>query len=73
MRSQVPGKLRRNMPDPVPVMVLGRLAVDKNDQGKRLAVAMMRDALGRVAQVSGEVRVRALIVHAIDERAIPFT
>jgi GNAT superfamily N-acetyltransferase len=72
MRSQAPGKLRRNMPDPVPVMVLGRLAVDKNHQGKRLAVAMMREALRRVAQVSQEVGVRALVVHAIDDAAIPF-
>jgi GNAT superfamily N-acetyltransferase len=72
MRSESPGKLRRNMPDPVPLMVLGRLAVDRNHHGNRLAAAMMREAIRRVAQVSQEVGVRALIVHAIDDSAIPF-
>jgi GNAT superfamily N-acetyltransferase len=72
MRNEAPGKLRRNMPDPVPVMVLGRLAVDRNHHGNRIAAGMMRQAMRRVAQVSREVAVRALIVHAIDDTAIPF-
>ena len=69
---QAPGSVRRNMPDPVPVMVLGRLAVDLSCQGKRLGSALLKDAFLRTATVAEHVGVRALLVHAINESAKHF-
>lgn len=60
------------MPNPIPVMVLGRLAVDKPHQGHGLGPALLKDALRRVLSVSGEVGVRAVMVHAIDNDAVAF-
>ena len=63
--AEVPGALRRNMPDPLPVVVLGRLAVDLRQQGQGLGSALVADAL----RLCGA---RALLVHAIDEQADAF-
>ena len=63
---------RRNMPDPVPVMVLARLAVDVRAQGLKLGAGLLQDAVRRVLVVSENAGVRALLVHAIDERAKQF-
>ena len=63
---------RRNMPDPVPVMVLARLAVDVRTQGLKLGAGLLQDAVRRVVVVSENAGVRALLVHAIDERAKQF-
>jgi GNAT superfamily N-acetyltransferase len=65
-------KVRRNMPDPVPVMVLGRLAVDGGAQGQKLGAALLQDAVKRAAAVSTHAGVRALLVHALHERARQF-
>ncbi len=65
-------KIRRNMPDPVPVMVLARLAVDKQAQGLHLGAALLQDALHRTVAVSAQAGVRALLVHALHERAKQF-
>src|SRR5712692_10404299 len=43
-QAQAPGRVRRNMPDPMPVMILGRLAVDRGWQGKNLGGSLLRDA-----------------------------
>jgi GNAT superfamily N-acetyltransferase len=64
--------MRRNMPDPVPVMVLARLAVDRRTQGLKLGAGLLQDAVKRVLGVSENVGVRALLVHAVDERAKQF-
>lgn len=64
--------VRRNMPDPVPVMVLGRLAVDTRAQGIQLGAAMLKDALNRAITVSQNTGVRALLVHAMNDRAKQF-
>lgn len=66
------GGVRRNMPDPVPVLVLGRLAVDCLYQGKKLGAALLRDAVRRAASVAQDAGVRALLVHALDEHASEF-
>lgn len=63
---------RRNMPDPVPVLVLARLAVDRRAQGIRLGAALLQDAVHRAVSVSRNAGVRALLVHAINERAQAF-
>lgn len=64
--------VRRNMPDPVPVMVLARLAVDARAQGIKLGAALLQDAVMRVRSVAENAGVRALLVHALNERAKQF-
>lgn len=66
---EAPGRVRRNMPDPVPVMVIGRLAVDQTTQGQALGPALLRDALLRTLQAAEIAGIRAILVHAISERA----
>ena len=61
--------VRRNMPEPVPVMVLARLAVDQRAQGVKLGAALLQDAVNRSVAVSQNAGVRALLVHALHERA----
>ncbi len=70
--SLASGNIRRNMPDPIPVIVLGRLAVDKSVQGKHFGVAMLKDAVLRAKAVSEQIGVRALLVHALNEKAKQF-
>ena len=60
------------MPEPIPVIVLGRLAVDQRFQGVGLGRAILRDAMIRVLGVSQEVAVKALVVHAISDEARQF-
>ena len=64
--------VRRNMPDPVPVLVLGRLAVDQQAQGMSLGAALLKDAVNRAITVSQNTGVRALLVHALHEQARAF-
>jgi GNAT superfamily N-acetyltransferase len=70
--QESPGNIRRNMPDPVPVMVLARLAVDQRLQGRQIGGALLKDALQRAVSVAQNIGVRALLVHAINERARQF-
>lgn len=70
--SLATGKVRRNMPDPIPVIVLGRLAVDRQAQGIHLGGALLQDALKRTLAVAQQTGVRALLVHALHERARDF-
>lgn len=63
------GGVRRNMPDPVPVMVLARLAVDRRAQNIKLGGALLQDAVNRAVSVAQNTGVRALLVHALHERA----
>ena len=65
-------KIRRNMPDPVPVLVLARLAVDRGAQGQQLGAAVLQDAVKRAVSVASNAGVRALLVHALHERAKKF-
>ena len=71
-RTLPPGNISRNMPDPIPVIVLGRLAVDSRYQGRRLGAGLLRDAMLRVLMISGQVGLRALMVHAISPEAKAF-
>ena len=63
------GDVRRNMPDPIPVIVLGRLAVDHRVQGMKVGAALLQDAINRALAVSRNAGVRAVVVHALDDRA----
>jgi GNAT superfamily N-acetyltransferase len=64
--------VQRNMPDPIPVMVLARLAIDHRAQGIKLGAALLQDAVYRAVAVSRNAGVRALLVHALHERAKQF-
>lgn len=66
------GGVRRNMPEPIPVMVLARLAVDHRAQGIKLGGALLQDAVNRALVVSQNTGVRALLVHALHDRAKSF-
>ena len=71
-RSAATTRVRRNMPDPVPVLVLARLAVDRGMQDRQLGAALLQDAVKRAVSVSQNAGVRALLVHALDESAKAF-
>lgn len=60
------------MPDPIPVMILARLAIDRQFQGRGLGSALLKDALSRIVAASKIVGARAVLVHAIDEEAVSF-
>ncbi len=66
------GRVRRNMPDPVPVMVLGRLAVDRAYQERGLGAGLLRDAILRTLQAAELGGIRAILVHAISDDAKRF-
>jgi predicted N-acetyltransferase YhbS len=71
-QATVPGKFRRNMPEPIPVVVLARLAVDRSQQGRGLGRAMFRDAARRVVQAADAIGIRGIVVHAISDDARKF-
>lgn len=71
-RENAPGKLRRNMPDPIPVVVMGRLAVHVDWAGRGIGRGMLKDAVLRTAGVAKEIGVRALLCHAISPQAKAF-
>ena len=64
--------VRRNMPDPVPVMILARLAVDHRLQGMHLGASLLQDAVNRAIAVSHNAGVRALLVHALHDQSKQF-
>lgn len=70
--AQAPGRVRRNMPDPVPVMILGRLAVDRAWRGRDLGRSLLRDAVLRTLQAAKIGGIRAILVHAISDEARRF-
>jgi GNAT superfamily N-acetyltransferase len=67
-----PGRVKRNMPDPIPMMILGRLAVDRSAQGQGLGYSLLKDAVQRVVQAADIVGVRGILVDAIDDNARSF-
>ena len=70
--AAVPGRFRRNMPDPTPVVVLARLTVDLSCQGRGLGRGLFRDAARRVAHAADVIGIRGIVVHAISEEARRF-
>lgn len=71
-RSAVPGKVRRNAPDTIPVSVIGRLAVDRKYSGKGLGADILSDALRRIAIASQSIGIGAVLVHAKSDAAKSF-
>ena len=71
-RRRVSSRVGRNMPDPVPVILLGQLAVDEGWRGRRLGSNLLIDAARRSLAAAGTVGARAVIVQAVDDRARAF-
>ena len=70
--TDAPGSIRRNMPDPIPMAILGRLAVDHTCKGKGLGVALLQDAMRRSTQAAAILGIRGLLAHAISPQAKTF-
>jgi GNAT superfamily N-acetyltransferase len=71
-RASVGRKLRQNAPDPLPVIVIGRLAVDRTYARRKIGRALLRDAILRSLTAATEVGIRAILVHAVDDAASGF-
>lgn len=71
-RAHARGSVRRNMPDPIPAIVLGRLAIDLRWQGQGLGADLLQDVVLRALRASKEIGARVLLCHAIDEDARQF-
>lgn len=72
LQGTATGRVRRNMPNPVPVVLLGRLAIDRAWQGKGLGTDLLRDAVLRTVSAGEAIAVRAMLVHAISAEAKAF-
>jgi GNAT superfamily N-acetyltransferase len=72
VRGASPKPMQRNMPDPIPVVILGRLAVDTRYGGQGLGTALLRDAAMRVLHAADSIGIKAILVHAISEEARRF-
>lgn len=70
--AAAPGRFRRNMPDPVPVVVLGRLAVATSHQGMGFGRGLFEDAALRVIHAADAIGIRGMVVHALSPEARAF-
>lgn len=70
--SEAPNPIRRNMPDPIHMAVLGRLAVCQAWHGRGLGAALLQDAFMRTMQAANILGIRGLLVHAISQEAKNF-
>jgi GNAT superfamily N-acetyltransferase len=70
--AETPGRFRRNMPDPIPVVVLGRLAIDRAYQGRGLGRDLVRDCALRVTHAAETLGIRGIVVHALSDEAKAF-
>ncbi len=71
-QARTPGNIRRNMPEPIPVLVLGRLAVHRDHVGLGIGAGLLKDAVLRSQRAAIDIGARALLCHAIDETAKAF-
>jgi GNAT superfamily N-acetyltransferase len=70
--ESAPKAMRRNMPDPLPILLLGRLAIDQRHHNQGLGHALLRDAMLRTVRVAADAGVFAILVHALSEPAKRF-
>lgn len=71
-RGTAPSRLGRGQPDPVPALLLARLALDRREQRTGLGADLLRDALARAVAGAHHYGARALVVDAVDEAAADF-
>jgi len=71
-RKEAPGKIKHNMPEPIPVMILGRLAIDIQWQKKGVGRGLLKDGVLRTIKAAKHAGIRAMIVHALSEDARNF-
>jgi len=67
--TEAPGAIKRNMPSPIPIMILGRLAVDLEFQDQKIGKGLLKDAVLRTILVSEQAGLKGLLVHAINDNA----
>ena len=73
MRGDLPSaKYRRNMPEAIPVVIIGRLAIDRNFQNQGIGKGLLRDAIARIITASQTIGIRAILVHALHDNAATF-
>jgi GNAT superfamily N-acetyltransferase len=70
--TDAPGSIRRNMPDPIPIAIIGRLAVDKAWHGKAIGAALLQDAIERSAEAAKILGILGVLVHALSDQAKVF-
>ena len=70
--AAAPGRFRRNMPEPIRVVILGRLAVSQSHRGRGLGRALVRDGAKRVLHAADSIGIRGILAHAISEDARAF-
>ena len=70
--NQAPGALRRNAPDPIPVIILAQFGVDSQEQGQGLGTDLLSHAMRRALQAAKIIGARALLIHALDDAAAQF-
>jgi GNAT superfamily N-acetyltransferase len=70
--SDVSAQFRQNTPNPIPVIILARLGVDKEENGRGLGESLLGDAMKRALQSAELVAARAMLIHALDAEAAGF-
>lgn len=68
----LPGKLRRNTPNPIPVLLLARLAVDETEAGAGIGSGLLRDAMKKSVRAASIIAARAMVIHALNDEAMAF-
>ena len=71
-RKEATARASKSSPEPIPIVLLARLAVDEAEQGKGLGSALLKDALQRAYAGAEIIGGRAVLVHAIDAEAAAF-
>lgn len=71
-RIGVPRRLRKDAPDPIPVAIIGRLAVASEFGGRGIGSGLLQDASRRIVQIAETIGCAAIVAHAIDEAASTF-
>lgn len=70
---EAPERIRKGMGQyPLPVVILARLAVSAQDQGRGIGFGLLQDAIRRTMLIAGQAGIRAMLTHPIDEEAVTF-
>lgn len=70
--AEVASKIRRNMPSPIPAIILARLAVDKAYQSQGLGYSLLQDVLLRCRAAAGHIGAKVILVHSLSDKAKAF-